>query len=152
VIAISSDRPSGLQQSLRKHDLGYTLLSDSGMRAARAFGIAWQVDDDGIAMYKRYGIDLEKASGETHHQLPVPSVFLVGRDGRIQYVFSNSDYKIRPDNDTLLRAAREAGGRAARRNRAQSDSEAAEVESAPPTGGGRAVARGTGRIRGTVIQ
>ena len=151
MIAISSDRPSGLQQSLRKHDLGYTLLSDSGMRAARAFGIAWQVDDDGIAMYKRYGIDLEKASGETHHQLPVPSVFLVGRDGRIQYVYSNSDYQIRPDNDMLLRAAREAAGRAATPSRAKSNSEAAgraarpsraksnnqaaAAEIAPPAGG-----------------
>ena len=119
MIAISTDQPSGLQQSLRKHDLGYTLLSDSRMQAARAFGIAWQVDDDGVAMYKRYGIDLEEASGETHHQLPVPSVFLVGRDGRIQYVYSNPDYKIRPDNDTLLRAAREAAG----------------AEIAPPGGG-----------------
>jgi peroxiredoxin len=119
VIAISSDRPSGLQDSLRKHDLGYTLLSDSGMRAARAFGIAWQVDDHGVAMYKRAGIDLEVASGETHHQLPVPSVFLVGRDGRIQYVYSNPDYQIRPDNDTLLRAARKA----------------AETELAPPGDG-----------------
>ena len=135
MIAISSDRPGGLQQSLRKHDLGYTLLSDSRMRAARAFGIAWQVDDDGIAMYKRYGIDLEQASGETHHQLPVPSVFLVGRDGRIQYVYSNSDYQIRPDNDTLLRAAREAAGRAARPSRAKSNNQAAAAEIAPPAAG-----------------
>ena len=135
MIAISSDRPGGLQQSLRKHDLGYTLLSDSRMRAARAFGIAWQVDDDGIAMYKRYGIDLEKTSGQAHHQLPVPSVFLVGRDGRIQYVYSNSDYRIRPDNDTLLRAARKAAGRAARPSRAKSNNQAAAAEIAPPAAG-----------------
>lgn len=107
VIAISPDRPEALAQSLEKHDLGYSLYSDSSLEAAEAFGIAFQVADGDVRRYRRFGIDLEKASGESHHRLPVPSVFLVGPGGVIRWVYSNPDYKVRPDNASLLAAARE---------------------------------------------
>lgn len=100
-------------QSRRKHDLGYVLLSDSRMEAARAYGIAFRVSDAEVAKYAKYGIDLEEASGETHHLLPVPSVFLIDADGRIRWRYSNPDYKVRPDNDTLVDAAREIAASAA---------------------------------------
>ena len=55
-----------------------------------------------------YGVDLEKASGQSHHQLPVPSVFLVDAAGTILWVYSNPDYEVRPDNASLLEAAGKA--------------------------------------------
>jgi len=111
VIAISPDRPEVLEPSLDEKDLGFDLHSDHSARAARAFGIAFQMDEAGVARLRRFGIDLEKASGESHHQLPVPSVFLVDRAGTIRWTYSNPDYKVRPDNASLLRAAREFTGR-----------------------------------------
>jgi len=105
-VALSPDQPARLVDSRRKHDLGYTLLSDSRMDAARAYGVAFQLDGPTVEQYAKYGIDLEAASGEKHHQLPVPSVFLIDAEGRIAWRYSNPDYKVRPDNATLLRAAR----------------------------------------------
>ena len=107
VVAISSDRPAGLSKSLAAHALGYALYSDSSLAAARAFGIVFQLDDAEVAAYKSHGIDLEAASGQSHHQLPVPSVFLVDAGGTIRWVYSNPDYRVRPDNERLLEAARE---------------------------------------------
>ena len=111
VVAISADRPAELVKSLEAKGLGYTLYSDSTLTAARSFGIVFQLDDAEVARYASFGIDLEAASGESHHQLPVPSVFLVEAGGTIRWVYSNSDYKVRPDNAKLLEAAREAAGR-----------------------------------------
>jgi peroxiredoxin len=105
VIAISADQPSELVKSREKHDLGYTLYSDGSLAAARAFGIVYQLDDADVARYASFGIDLEAASGHSHHQLPVPSVFLVEAGGTIRWVYSNPDYKVRPDNASLLEAA-----------------------------------------------
>lgn len=106
VIAISADRPAGLKKMLEEKDLGYTLYSDSPLTAARAFGIVWQLNDEQVAQYKGYGIDLEAASGQSHHQLPVPSVFLVDASRTIRWVYSNPDHRVRPDNTSLLKAAR----------------------------------------------
>ncbi len=106
MIAISADRPALLEESRKAKDLGYTLYSDSPLAAARAFGIAFQLSGDDVRSYLDYGIDLEAASGETHHQLPVPSVFLVEAGGKIRWVYSNPDYEIRPDRAAILEAAR----------------------------------------------
>ena len=106
VIAISTDRPAKLEESQKANSLGYRLYSDSPLTAARAFGIAFQLSDDDVRMYLGYGIDLEAASGEKHHQLPVPSVFLVEAGGAIRWVYSNPDYEIRPDNAAILKEAR----------------------------------------------
>ena len=87
--------------------LGYLLYSDSSLAAARAFGIAFQLSDDEVRGYLEYGIDLEAVSGQKHHQLPVPSVFLVKAGGTIHWAYSNPDYEIRPDNAAILKAARD---------------------------------------------
>jgi len=93
-------------KSLERHDLGYALYSDGSLTAARAFGIVYQLSEAEVAQYRAYGIDLESASGASHHQLPVPSVFLVEAGGTIRWVYSNPDYKVRPDNAALLEAAK----------------------------------------------
>jgi len=106
VVAVSADRPEKLGKSLEVDGLGYALYSDSDLDAARAMGIVFQLDPETVETYRGYGIDLEEASGESHHQLPVPSVFLVEAGGTIRWVYSNPDYKVRPENAQLLDAAR----------------------------------------------
>ena len=69
IIGISPDRPEELQKSLEKGSLSYTLLSDSSMAAAKAFGIAFEVDAPMLKKLASYNIDIEAASGETHHLL-----------------------------------------------------------------------------------
>ncbi|MBC8481434.1 MAG: redoxin domain-containing protein [Planctomycetes bacterium] len=108
ILAISPDRPKKLTESSDKQHLTYTLLSDSTMKAAKAFGIAFRVDDETINKYRGYGIDLEAASGQTHHLLPVPAVFIVGTDGTIHFSYTNPDYKVRLSPDELLKAAQAA--------------------------------------------
>jgi len=105
-VAVSADRPEQLAKSLEAGELGYSLYSDHTLAAAREFGIAFQLDAAEVARYREYGIDLEAASGHDHHQLPVPSVFLVERGGTVRWVYSNPDYRVRPENAKLLEAAR----------------------------------------------
>ena len=108
IMAISPDLPANLKTSVEKGELTYTLLSDSTMAAAKAFGLAFTVDDATLAKYEEYGINLETASGEKHHMLPVPAVFLIGQDGIIDFVYANPDYKTRIDSEVLLAAAKAA--------------------------------------------
>jgi len=108
ILAISPDRPEELAVSVEKHTLSYTLLSDHAMNAARTFGVAFRVDNDTLEKYKGYGIDLEAASGETHHMLPVPAVFVVGTDGLITFSYVNPDYRTRLGPDVLLAVAQAA--------------------------------------------
>jgi peroxiredoxin len=108
ILALSADRPEKLQASVEKHAVTYVLLSDAAMAAARAFGVAYRVDDASMGKLAGYGIDIEEASGQTHHMLPVPSVFLVARDGRIAFTYANPDHRVRIDPEVLLAAAKAA--------------------------------------------
>jgi len=103
---ISIDKPEMLVESLSDPDIGYTIYSDSSLQATRAFGLAFQVDDELFEKYLTYNIDLEKASGETHHVLPAPATYIIGTDGIISFAYINPNYKVRLHPDVLLAAAK----------------------------------------------
>lgn len=106
LLAISIDQPSTLKNTPNYDQLNYTLLSDADARAAEAFGLAFTVPDALVAKYKNeYNIDLEAASGRTHHKLPHPAVYVVRQDGAIQFDHVNEDYKIRLEPQKILAAA-----------------------------------------------
>lgn len=105
IIAISPDRPEKLRETLEGKGLGYTLLSDSSLKAADAFGLVWKPGEEILEKYGEFGIDLEDASGKTHHMLPVPAVYIVGTGGKITFSYVNPDHRVRIDPDVLLVAA-----------------------------------------------
>jgi peroxiredoxin len=107
VLFLSTDRPEILYSSL-KEKVNYHLLSDSGLDAARAFGIAYRLDDATFAKMKSFGVDLEAAQGQSLHQLPVPSVFIVDRTGIVRFRYFNPDFRVRLDAASVLAAAQNA--------------------------------------------
>ena len=111
LVAVSIDKPEKLKESLDKHKLNYILLSDSKAEASTAFGLAFYVADDYNKMLLSHNMSLEEASGEKHHILPVPAVFIVDQEGIVQFEYVNPDYKIRLDGDILLKAAEKNSGK-----------------------------------------
>jgi peroxiredoxin len=105
IVFLSTDRPELLYSSLKAADIHYTLLSDSHLEAAKAFHVAYHVDDVTLAKMREYGVDLEATTGTKQHELPVPSVFIIDTSGTIRFVYSNPDYKIRLGADALWSAA-----------------------------------------------
>ena len=103
---ISIDKPELLLESLADPDIGYTIYSDSSLDATRAFGLAFHVNDEMNKRLMSFNIDLEKASGETHHVLPAPATYIIGSDGIINFAYINPDYKVRLHPDVLLAAAK----------------------------------------------
>ena len=103
---ISIDKPELLLESLDNPDIGYTIYSDSSLQATRAFGLAFQLDDELVKKYITYGIDLEEASGENHHVLPAPATYIIGKNGVINFAYVNPNYKVRLHPDVLLAAAK----------------------------------------------
>jgi peroxiredoxin len=104
--AVSPDKPANVKEAAKEAELGYTLYSDASAEAAKAFGLAFEVDAPTYEKLLGYGIDLEAASGRDHHLLPVPAVFLIDRDARIDFRHYNPDYKERLSGEALLEAAR----------------------------------------------
>ena len=106
IIAISMDKPDNVSASIEKHNLKYELYSDSKANACKSFGIAFHVEYDYINKLKNYNMDIEKSSGENHHILPVPSVFVTDDKGKIVFEYVNPNYKERISGKLLLEAVK----------------------------------------------
>jgi peroxiredoxin len=102
---ISPDKPELLAEG-KDSEFGYRLLSDPGMNAARAFGVAFRLDDETFERYVGFGNDLNERSGDDHRALPAPATFIIGTDGKVQFGYVNPDYSVRLAPEVLLAAAR----------------------------------------------
>jgi len=109
IVAISPDRPEELNKMTAADHLNYRLFSDPQAEAMKKFGVAYQVDNNTVTNYKRkFNVDLESSSGQTHHILPVPAVFILDRGGKIVFVHADPDYKVRMKGAEVLAAAKAA--------------------------------------------
>jgi peroxiredoxin len=104
VLFLSTDRPAILRSSLKEPG-DYHRLSDSEVNAARAFGVAFRLDAATYAKNQSYGHDHEETQGATHHELPVPAVFIVDRKGTIRFAHTNADYTQRLPAAEVVEAA-----------------------------------------------
>jgi peroxiredoxin len=107
-VAVSPDLPENLAATQAKHGLGYALLADGDLSAARALGLAFQLDAEMLEAYRDYGIDLEAASGRDHHALPVPAVLVLDSGGVLRFSYVNPDHTVRLPTDVLVAMAKAA--------------------------------------------
>ena len=100
LIAISTDSPENLTKTMGKEQLSYTLLSDADLKAAKGFGIAFKGP-------KSYDTFLPETSGgkNVDKLLPVPSVFILDKKGRILFEYINPDITQRLSAPLLKAAA-----------------------------------------------
>ncbi len=102
MFGITVDQASKLEESDKRAESEITVYSDAKAEAIQAFGLDWQVEDELFSKYKNeYKLDLEAWSGESHHSLPVPAVFIV-KDGIVQFQYVNPKYSTRLKAETLL--------------------------------------------------
>lgn len=100
IIAVSPDSPKSLKATDDKEKINYTLLSDSDGVLSKAVGIAFQAPEN----YKP--IITEGSEGVNKTFLPVPAVFILDKEGMIQFEYISPDFKHRISNELLVAAAK----------------------------------------------
>lgn len=105
IVAVSPDRPAELSKTIDKNELTYTLLSDSSMVGAQKLGIAKRFGSLKVAAYKLNNQNIETASGQDHHLIPVPSVYIIGQDGMIRFAHTDENHRKRIEVEKILSIA-----------------------------------------------
>ena len=98
--------PQTVQQSFfmrDQHKLRFPLLSDSGNRVARQFGLTYCVPDEQKAIYQRAFVNLPFVNGDDSWELPIPATYIIDRDGTVLYASANEDYTERPEPADVAR-------------------------------------------------
>ena len=102
LVAIS---PQTVKQSFfmqDQHKLCFPLLSDSGNKVARRFGLIYRVNDEQQALYRRAFVNLPFANGDETWELPIPATYLLDPDRTVLYASANEDYTERPEPEEIV--------------------------------------------------
>ena len=86
MIAIAPDSPEKLAEVRDRVGLAFALLSDVDFEAAKAYGVAF--------------------TNNRNRSLPVPSIFVIAPNRKIQFQYVNPNYRERIDGDVLVAMAR----------------------------------------------
>ncbi len=107
LVAIS---PQTVKQSYFMHDqhkLRFPLLSDTGNKVARAFGLTYRVPAAQEAVYRRAFVNLPLANGDDSWELPIPATYILDHDGTVLFALANEDYTERAEPEDVVARLRE---------------------------------------------
>ena len=95
LIAITPEKQEGITKTVERTKATYPIITDDELKIMKAYDVAYQVDTKTIERYKMASIDLAANNGQKPEAvyLPVPAVYIIGKDGEIKYRFFEEDYK-----------------------------------------------------------
>ena len=102
ILAITPETTENIKKTIEKTKAAFPVIEDESMAIMKSYKVNFMVDEKTIAKYRGYGIDFDKANGGNGANLPVPATYIVGKDGKIKYVFFNTDYRKRASVKDIL--------------------------------------------------
>jgi peroxiredoxin len=108
IVAISAETQIYTREIKAEAHANFPFLTDFGNGYALSLNLAVWVDDAMSSLIGGAGWDIPKYQGVEGWILPIPSVFIVGRDGIITARHVDPDYRRRLELDDLCEAAKEA--------------------------------------------
>jgi peroxiredoxin len=104
LVAISPQTPDNSLSTAEKNELVFPVLSDSGLAAAQAFGIAFNLSHELVALYSQVGNDLPTLNGNGQWVLPIPATYLIDATGHVALAHVEADYRERAEPLRVLEA------------------------------------------------
>jgi peroxiredoxin len=108
IVAISPQLPDQSLTTQEKDELEFPVLSDVGLHAAHAFGVAFELSKDLLELYEDFDHPLEESNGtEGGRELPMPATFVILPDRTIAFAQVEADYTRRAEPLEVLNLVRE---------------------------------------------
>ena len=102
LVAISPELPDNSLSTKEKNELSFDVLSDINNQAAAQLNLVYQLPDELVNLYNKFGIQLDTSQGNAENSLPIAATYIVEQDGRISYHYLKEDYKLRADPEEVL--------------------------------------------------
>jgi peroxiredoxin len=102
VIAVSPQVEHEVALMRERDGLQFQMVSDPGNDVARAFGVAYEVPPGLRDAYAQTGLDPARDAEPAGWTLPVPAVYLIGRDGRIAWSHVDPNWRRRAEPQEVV--------------------------------------------------
>ena len=100
VIAIAPEIEESISKTVEKTKSSFSIVYDKDRKIMKDWKVAYSLTDDMKTKYKGYGLDLEKQQGDW--MLPVPATYVIGQNGKIEFVHFDENYQQRADIKNIL--------------------------------------------------
>ena len=89
-----------------RQKLTFPILTDPDNKVGEAYGLAFRLPDDLIAVYQANGIDLAKFNGDASWRLSMPARIVIRQGGIVASAEADPDYTHRPEPEETLAVLR----------------------------------------------
>ncbi len=101
VIAITPESDASISKVIEKTKATFSIIYDKNRKIMKDWKVIYTVDENMKVKFKGYGLDLEKKQGDW--ELPVPATYVVGKNGKIEFVHFDQNYQNRADISDILK-------------------------------------------------
>jgi len=102
LLAISPESPDNSLSTVEKNNLEFEVLTDNNNHFAKSINLVYQLPQELVSLYKKFGIDLEESQDNSSNELPISATYVIDTSGKIIYDFIEEDYKLRADPNEIL--------------------------------------------------
>ena len=84
--------------------LRFPVLGDPGGRLARLCDLQFEMSDEHVALYQRFGIDIPAHHSADDWLMPVPATFILDRNATVLWRFADADWAVRAEPEAVVAA------------------------------------------------
>ncbi len=105
LVAISPQAPDHALTMTEKHELAFPVLSDVDQEVSESykvrFDVTGELEDIQVNVFKS---DPAQQNADGRRSLPVPSTFIIDRDGTVRFAAVNADWRVRVEPADVIAA------------------------------------------------
>jgi peroxiredoxin len=107
LIGISPETPDNSMTTAEKHQLEFDVLSDTGNKTARDYGLIFTVYEEMRPLYLKWGLDVPASNGDNSWELPVPATYVIDTNRVARAAHVDKDYTKRMEPEQIMTALRD---------------------------------------------
>ena len=104
-LAVSPDNFQEIRKMKKELKIGFLIMKDKDNALASKFGLKFTLPKQLEKLYKQFGIDVKKSTGQTESNLPIPGTYIIDSAGNVRYAFVEVDYTKRAEPSEVLKQA-----------------------------------------------
>lgn len=106
IVTLTPETERYTREVHRKLNLTFDILTDLHLKTAEQFRLVFVLPDYLRDLYSSVGITLDRFHDETEYRLPMPTRYVIDKEGIIRAADVNADYTVRTDPAETVRQLR----------------------------------------------
>ena len=95
VVAITPETDENIEKTVKKANASFPIVHDAQGNIMTSYKTGFTVDAETVKKYKGNGIDFSMVNGENGNTLPVPSVYVIDKQGIVMFAHVDPNFRKR---------------------------------------------------------